>query len=192
MAGNNVAHYSEALEWPVADRRVFCRIPVAPWTNTGAEEREGRFSLGSLLLLGYSRTVISWLVPRRLLFQRLVRVFSRWSPRAGHRREPKEILRGISTSCYVVLVRGESDELTLDSLRIRERQNRYFTASRNDPPPPPPNDATLKHTRETEENERHMAKFVFFLSTMIIDNWLQKSWKHIMIIYVCNRIKLFL
>lgn len=33
--GNNVAHYSEALEWPVADRRVFCRIPVAPSTNTG-------------------------------------------------------------------------------------------------------------------------------------------------------------
>lgn len=83
------------------------------------------------------------------------------APHAGHRRWPKETLGGISTSCYVVLVRGESDELTLDSLRVRERQNRYFTASRNDPPPLP--NAILEHTRETEENERHLAECVFFL-----------------------------
>lgn len=70
--GNNVAHYRQALEWPVADRWVFCRIPVAPSTNTG---RGKSIHYGSLLLLGYSRTV-SWLaVPRRLLTRHLVR---RW------------------------------------------------------------------------------------------------------------------
>ena len=41
---NNVAHYRQALEWPVADRWVFCRIPVAPSTNTGGGKSPLQFA----------------------------------------------------------------------------------------------------------------------------------------------------
>lgn len=85
--------------------------------------------------------------------------------RGAPKRAPKETLGGISTSCYVELVRGESDELTLDSLRAKERrQNRYFTASRNDLPSPlpphTPDDATL-YTRNVER--KTYGRIHFFL-----------------------------
>jgi len=108
--GNNVAHYSEALEWPVADRRVFCRIPVAPSTNIGGGKR---VLCSSLLLLDYP-----WV---RLSHDSFRSSPSGW--RGFHSlddvlRAALRIQRNLQRNLYVapvyvVPVRGESDVLTI-------------------------------------------------------------------------------
>lgn len=134
--GNNVVHYSEALEWPVADWRVFCRIPVAPSTNTGGWKRVPRFfaTFTRLSTSGYLVTLV-FRAPAPLPADAPHRPLSVKSARGTE--GPEETFGGISTACYVASVCGESDVsgcAGLASAAYESESILYGTASRNDPP----------------------------------------------------------
>lgn len=156
--GNNVAHYSEALEWPVADWRVFCRIPVAPSTNI-----EGREESPALLHATFTRlstsgylVTLSFRAGSSLSGRLVVPSLSVWSLRHGIQGPKKPTEASLPRLGYVAPVRGESDVLTVTGLTsavyesesilygVYERSS-FFSGWRN----------AVQRTRDTEENESH-------------------------------------
>lgn len=131
MVGNNVPHYSEALE--VAGSRPVSFLPDSSSAFDKHRWREeGIRSLVSLLLLGYPWTVISWLLCRQFFPQHPVRSAKSTTPAPW---TPKKPVKGISTTCYTYSVRKDSDVPMVRLcgrfifnmfVCVRERVNRYF------------------------------------------------------------------